>query len=76
MKTSIDGVTVSLENAPCPLCGGSRRRLVAIKFCLPIAACKGCGLVLADPRLPEAELMKRYRSPGFFAEYLASLHAT
>ncbi|HEX9901420.1 MAG TPA: class I SAM-dependent methyltransferase [Acidobacteriota bacterium] len=75
MRIKKNGLTFSLKSIACPLCGGSGRRSVCTKFDLPISSCAGCGLVLADPRLPKQELMKRYRSKEFFAEYLAALNA-
>lgn len=62
-----------LERAACPLCRGTARRPICLKFDLPIVACRGCGLVLADPRRPWSELMTRYDRTDFVAECLASL---
>jgi 2-polyprenyl-3-methyl-5-hydroxy-6-metoxy-1,4-benzoquinol methylase len=67
---------IPLERAACPICRETGRRSVCVKFDLPIASCRGCGLVLADPRLPESELMRRYAQPEFVAECLVSMRAS
>jgi 2-polyprenyl-3-methyl-5-hydroxy-6-metoxy-1,4-benzoquinol methylase len=67
---------MSLARTVCPLCGGTARRPVCVKFDLPIVSCRGCGLVMADPRLPESEVMGRYGRDEFVAECLASVKAS
>lgn len=65
----------SLESRPCNLCGSRRKRLFAVKFGLPIVSCRRCGFVYAEPRLPEAEIVKRYSREYFYGEYLPIFRA-
>jgi SAM-dependent methyltransferase len=62
-----------LEPIPCAICDETRTHLLYTKFDLPIGRCVGCGLVSANPRLPAAEIWKRYSSRYFHDEYLPAL---
>ena len=64
-----------LERVACPVCGGARSRCYVRKFGLDLVKCRDCGLVYANPRLREAELLERYESPLFFDEYLRNFRA-
>ena len=64
------------ERVPCNLCGSPRSRHVLAKFGLTIVKCRRCGLVYANPRLTERDVMKRYTDGYFFDEYLPSLAAS
>ena len=68
-------VRSSLESRPCGLCGSRFKRPFAVKFDLPVVACRWCGFVYAEPRLPEAELLKRYSPEYFRDEYLPIFRA-
>jgi len=73
--TRMRGRDDRLERVACLVCGGARSRLYARKFGLDLVKCRDCGLVYANPRLREAELLERYESPLFFDEYLRSFRA-
>jgi 2-polyprenyl-3-methyl-5-hydroxy-6-metoxy-1,4-benzoquinol methylase len=64
-----------LERVPCGLCGGPRYRRYARKFDLDLVKCRDCGLVYANPRLVEAEVLKRYNPDYFYGEYLPTFNA-
>jgi len=54
----------------CAICGSAETEPIVEKFGFPIARCRSCGLVYANPRMPTASILARY-SPGYFwNEYL------
>lgn len=59
----------------CPLCGGPRFKTTAVKFGRAIFRCRRCGFAFAFPPPTEAELLTRYQSPAYMAEYKSALHA-
>lgn len=64
-----------LESVACRLCGRRNSRPYATKFGLYLVKCRSCGLVYAEPRLTEADIMKRYSPEYFFKEYLPVFRA-
>lgn len=60
---------------PCALCGVDDSRRIYTKFDLPIARCRRCGLVYANPRAPEADILRRYSHEYFWNEYLPAAGA-
>lgn len=54
----------------CALCGGSDTRRLYTKFERGIERCRRCGLVYANPRAPEPEILRRYNREYFWNEYL------
>jgi 2-polyprenyl-3-methyl-5-hydroxy-6-metoxy-1,4-benzoquinol methylase len=56
----------NLETVRCNLCGGHRTRPLCQKYGLHVVVCKDCGLTFVNPRLIEAEALRRY-SPTYFA---------
>lgn len=62
-----------LENVSCALCANQTTQIIYEKFGLFISSCRQCGLVYANPRLPRAEVWKRYNPDYFWQEYLPSL---
>jgi 2-polyprenyl-3-methyl-5-hydroxy-6-metoxy-1,4-benzoquinol methylase len=64
-----------LESHPCNLCGSRSTRPYAVKFGLPIVSCRRCGFVYAEPRLSEADRLKRYSREYFYGEYLPVFRA-
>jgi len=64
-----------LESHPCALCGSRRTRPYAVKFDLGIVSCRRCGLVYAEPRLGEEDLLKRYSAEYLYGEYLPVFRA-
>ena len=60
---------------PCALCGGTATRRIYTKFELPIAKCRRCGLVYANPRGAEADILQRYNRDYFWNEYLPAAGA-
>ena len=64
-----------LESVACRLCGRRDARPYALKFELPLVKCRSCGLVYAQPRLREADVMKRYSPDYFYKEYLPVFRA-
>lgn len=69
-------MTTKTKPVDCNLCHNNDTRLVCTKFGLNLVRCNACGLVYANPRLPETEIMQRYDSPLFFNQYLENLRAT
>lgn len=64
-----------MEDVPCGLCRSSRRRPYVRKFDLDLVQCRSCGLVYANPRLREEDVLKRYDARYFFEEYLPAFKA-
>ena len=64
-----------LERVACLVCGGERSRIYVRKFGLDLVKCRDCGLVYANPRLGDSELLERYESPLFFDDYLRNFRA-
>lgn len=62
-----------LENVSCALCASQTTQTIYKKFDLSIGRCGQCGFVYANPRLPRAEVWKRYNPDYFWQEYLPSL---
>jgi 2-polyprenyl-3-methyl-5-hydroxy-6-metoxy-1,4-benzoquinol methylase len=54
----------------CALCGARDTRRLYTKFGWGIERCRRCGLVYANPRADEAEILKRYSREYFWDEYL------
>ena len=71
----MDADRPDLESRPCNLCGSRTTRPFAVKFGLPIVACRRCGLVYAEPRLTEADILKRYSAEYLYGEYLPIFRA-
>jgi SAM-dependent methyltransferase len=63
-----DGIAIA-----CALCGGTKTRILYVKFDYAIARCVRCGLVYANPRAPLGKILYRYSSNYFWNEYLPSL---
>lgn len=63
------------RRVPCALCGADDTRRIYTKFDYPIAKCRRCGLVYANPRADAAEILKRYSSDYFWNEYMPALGA-
>lgn len=74
-KTVRDMDRPELESVACRLCGRRDARPYAVKFELALVKCRSCGLVYAQPRLREAEIMKRYSPDYFYKEYLPVFRA-
>lgn len=66
---------MQLESVPCNICGAERSDQLWVKAGLPIARCCQCGLVYANPRLPQAEVWQRYNPAYFWDEYMPAHHA-
>ena len=64
-----------LESHPCNLCGSRAARPYAKKFGLRIVVCRECGLVYVEPRLTEADILKRYTAEYLYGEYLPIFRA-
>jgi 2-polyprenyl-3-methyl-5-hydroxy-6-metoxy-1,4-benzoquinol methylase len=64
------------ECVPCGLCGSKQFRPFLTKFGLPIVRCQSCGFVMANPRIGESEVRKRYSADYFFGEYLTTFKAS
>lgn len=64
-----------LESHPCNLCGSRTSRRYAKKFGLQIVACRRCGLVRVEPRLAEADILKRYSADYLYRDYLPVFRA-
>jgi SAM-dependent methyltransferase len=60
---------------PCVICDSRDTRPRYRKFDLAIVECAACGLVFANPRLPQEEIVKRYSADYFWHEYLPSVGA-
>ena len=58
------------EPVNCNLCGKNTYKHYATKFNLPLVKCRHCGLIYANPRLTEAEILKRYNADYFYDEFL------
>jgi|SRR5579859_1923390 len=54
----------------CAICGSAETKPIFEKFGFPIARCRKCGLVYANPRMPTAAILARYSSGYFWNEYL------
>lgn len=65
----------NLEPVPCNLCGAEECEQLYEKGGLPIARCRQCGLVYANPRLTQAEIWRRYSPAYFWEEYMPAHHA-
>ncbi|MCX6559673.1 MAG: class I SAM-dependent methyltransferase [Candidatus Aminicenantes bacterium] len=65
----------SLPQAPCPLCGGTRRQTLAVKFGRAILRCRTCGLGWASPAPESRGAPNRYQDDGYIREAKAALHA-
>lgn len=63
------------EFVACNLCGNQEYKIFCTKFGLRLVRCKSCGLVFANPRLVEEEILKRYSLSYFFDEYLPGFGA-
>jgi len=63
------------ERVACNLCGSQKYRTFCTKFGLRLVRCRSCGLVFANPRLVEEEILKRYNLSYFFDEYLPGFGA-
>jgi 2-polyprenyl-3-methyl-5-hydroxy-6-metoxy-1,4-benzoquinol methylase len=74
-KTVRDMDCPELESVACRLCGRRDPKPYAIKFGLTLVKCRSCGLVYAQPRLTEADVMKRYSPEYFYKEYLPVFRA-
>lgn len=66
-----DGTVVA-----CAICGATDTRTVHVKQGYAIGRCRQCGLVYANPRAPEAQILARYSRDYFWTEYLPSLGVT
>jgi 2-polyprenyl-3-methyl-5-hydroxy-6-metoxy-1,4-benzoquinol methylase len=66
---------VQLESVPCNICGAEQSDQLLVKGGLPISRCGHCGLVYANPRLPQAEVWQRYNPAYFWDEYMPAHHA-
>jgi len=64
------------ESVNCPLCQGDDYRKFLTKFEMNLVKCRKCGLIYANPRIHESELLRRYASSFFFDEYLPAFKAT
>lgn len=60
----------------CPLCQSNDFRKFLTKFEMNLVKCRKCGLIYANPRIHESELLRRYTSSFFFDEYLPAFEAT
>ena len=60
----------------CPLCQSNDYRKFLTKFEMNLVKCRKCGLIYANPRIHESELLRRYTSSFFFDEYLPAFKAT
>ena len=60
----------------CPLCQRNDFRKFLTKFEMNLVKCRKCGLIYANPRIHESELLTRYTSSFFFDEYLPAFKAT
>jgi 2-polyprenyl-3-methyl-5-hydroxy-6-metoxy-1,4-benzoquinol methylase len=60
----------------CPLCQSNDYRKFLTKFEMDLVKCRKCGLIYANPRIHESELLRRYTSSFFFDEYLPAFEAT
>jgi SAM-dependent methyltransferase len=54
----------------CALCGARNTRRLYTKFDYGIERCRRCGLVYANPRASEADILRRYSHDYFWNEYL------
>jgi SAM-dependent methyltransferase len=59
-----------VEYIACNICGSRESEVALVKGGLPIARCRQCGLVYANPRLTQAEIWKRYSPTYFWDEYM------
>lgn len=62
-------------NVPCALCGADDTRRIYTKFDYPIAKCRRCGLVYANPRADAERILSRYSRDYFWNEYLPAAGA-
>lgn len=78
MPFPINGVkTVAGEprEVPCAICGRRDTRRLYTKYGWGIERCRGCGLVYANPRVPEPAILERYNAEYFWNEYLPAAGA-
>jgi SAM-dependent methyltransferase len=59
-----------LLKIPCNICQSTDMLQIYEKGNLPISQCANCGLVQANPRLPQEEIWKRYSPTYFWDEYM------
>ncbi|MEX2662178.1 MAG: class I SAM-dependent methyltransferase [Vicinamibacterales bacterium] len=66
---------MSPTEIPCALCGARDTTRLYTKYELGIERCRRCGLVYANPRAPEADILSRYSHDYFWHEYLPAAGA-
>jgi SAM-dependent methyltransferase len=64
---------VRLEETACDLCGGTQTTPLCEKSGLTVVRCADCGLCYTNPRLSEADALRRYSPTYFEREYLPYL---
>lgn len=64
-----------LKNIPCNICHATEMVQLYEKGGLPISQCANCGLIQANPRLPQEEIWKRYSPTYFWDEYMPAHQA-
>jgi 2-polyprenyl-3-methyl-5-hydroxy-6-metoxy-1,4-benzoquinol methylase len=68
-------ISPEVEHVACNLCGAEDAETVFRKGGLDIARCRRCGLVYANPRLPQSEIWNRYSPAYFWDEYMPAHQA-
>jgi len=63
------------ESVSCSLCQSNECKKFLTKFEMNLVKCRKCGLIYANPRIHESELLRRYESSFFFDEYLPAFKA-
>ena len=72
---SASSADVTATDIPCALCGALETVRLYLKFGWGIERCRRCGLVYANPRAPESEILRRYSRDYFWNEYLPAVGA-
>lgn len=73
--TGVKRVEGSPREVPCAVCGRRDTRRLYTKYGWGIERCRGCGLVYANPRVPEPAILERYNADYFWDEYLPAAGA-
>lgn len=73
--TAEEKTDMKLKTVPCNLCEAQDSAPLYEKGGLPIARCRQCGLVYANPRLLPDEIWRRYSAAYFWDEYMPAHHA-
>ncbi|MDX1613302.1 MAG: class I SAM-dependent methyltransferase [Candidatus Promineifilaceae bacterium] len=66
---------MNLTSIPCNLCGAQDSERLYEKGGLPIARCRRCSLIYANPRLTQEEIWQRYSPTYFWDEYMPAHRA-